>query len=501
MPWWRPPYKPWAVAVTVVMSCWMVQCNIDLPNAVGRFAYQQATVDTACVSRLGLTPQIVTNPSLSDAAVKRCLELEPVQCPSCLVDQMGLEGNNSVVMATFVSEGILEYALYAAFFNTIYATNHGYLYFIISEDQGWKADNNFEEPDKRWAKIDAVTGSDLWRAASMSVLAVLDADLIILNMSFDVLHVVQSTISLSAEKPIIFMCEDAVDIANTGFMIIVNTPESLTFMNAWQAERQHVPGVDQHVLNALLLSPSQLTAESASENGFVRHIKILPATEFNSLWPTINTHKLSNNVIHLMGETTDFRIEVFRWMFQQFICTLNSSCTVGGLGVNMDTDVYGNYVFRSESTTTEGDSSKVRCDSHLGLLLSLDDETLSRLYFQLWSRRRRERVTQLSSYLKNESRPLSSGNREDDVLTALSSLIALTGTLCDDQKNVFNHFLFASDCVLMYQEVLDLLSPMLSDLTMSWSTSGVEILKQRILVAVNLLWFVDPNADVLASSK
>ena len=98
-----------------------------------------------------------------------------------------------------------------------------------------------------------------------------------------------------------------VDIANTGFLVVKNTPWSIRFFHKWWDHR-HLPHThcDQHVLNFLL--------HDLKKSNELHHIAILPAKTINSHWPSIVHFNASHDrILHLMGETAGVRRDIFQY--------------------------------------------------------------------------------------------------------------------------------------------------------------------------------------------
>ena len=155
---------------------------------------------------------------------------------------------NSIAYAIFASPEIYSYAAHTALVNGAFFEYHGYASRLLSAETG----DDFYPKDRRWNKIRSVVKAldplEGW-ARGVDVMIFIDTDLLILD--WQGLQVQ----SLLDEHPRahILMSRDALDVANTGFMIIRNTPWALEFFQAWWDGRD-MPFTfcDQHVLNKLV---------------------------------------------------------------------------------------------------------------------------------------------------------------------------------------------------------------------------------------------------------
>jgi hypothetical protein len=153
--------------------------------------------------------------------------------------------------------------------------------------------------DKRWNKIPlTILALRSW-AADSKILVFIDADVTILdfNLSFEDITDMYPTTD-------IFLCADALDVANTGMLIVRNTLWAISFLEEWW-NRKDSPGTfcDQHVFN-------RLYAQAINNTETALKIKIFPANTFNSRWPVTDKFHYTDKVLHLMGETDNFRFDV-----------------------------------------------------------------------------------------------------------------------------------------------------------------------------------------------
>ena len=100
----------------------------------------------------------------------------------------------------------------------------------------------------------------------------------------------------------LIMSADALDVGNTGFLIIRNTDWTRRFFATWWLQRgSKFTFCDQHVLNKLYHEKIE----------WRQRIKILPSHELNSIWPAMENLRSDHRILHLMGELNVYRDAVF----------------------------------------------------------------------------------------------------------------------------------------------------------------------------------------------
>lgn len=228
-----------------------------------------------------------------------CVHLDaPEQLLSCINNSVlsvaeAATRDQGIIFATFVSENINTYASNNLLFNMGYFQIKNYSVRILSTHTG----DDYYPADRRWNKIKAVPNALLQWAKNSSYLVFIDADLVILDPEFDAMNVISAYPSAN-----LIVASDAIDTANTGFMIVRNCPWSIDFFNRWWAGREMTDSFcDQHVLNKLL--------KNATDRNFVG---ITHPKAINSQWPAIDNFNEYDCILHLMGETDEIRNAVSR---------------------------------------------------------------------------------------------------------------------------------------------------------------------------------------------
>jgi len=202
-----------------------------------------------------------------------------------------------IEMAVFASSNIFDYAAHSLLVMSFYAEIHGYGLRLLGPETG----DDFSPHDRRWNKIKSIIKALTTWATHTSALVYYDADLVVTEIdTFSIERVLHENPQAN-----LIMSADALDVANTGFIVVRNTPWTLAFFQRWWAARNsELTYCDQHVFNKLFREMS------ASERG---NIAILTPNAVNSRWPAIETFdEHSDRVLHLMGETHPYRVSTFK---------------------------------------------------------------------------------------------------------------------------------------------------------------------------------------------
>lgn len=204
---------------------------------------------------------------------------------------------DSVVYTMFASPEVYPYASHATLANGAFFEYNGYPARLLSAESG----DDFYPKDRRWNKVKAAVralkGDGGW-ASDTKALVSIDTDLIILDWDLSVEEILDN----HPEADLI-LSADALDIGNTGFLIIRNTAWAVTFFEEWWDSRfmKHT-FCDQHVLNKLYAT--------LRKKGEAHKVAVLSNTAVNSQWPAIETMDKHDRVLHLMGETVPYRAAV-----------------------------------------------------------------------------------------------------------------------------------------------------------------------------------------------
>ena len=217
----------------------------------------------------------------------------------------------------FASSEIYQYASHAVLVNALYFERQGYSARLLGVETG----DDFYPTDRRWNKIPSIMKAldpkGGW-AAEQEAIVFVDTDLVVLDWSLDPSEALQRHPDAD-----LLLSADALDVGNTGFLIIRNTAWAREFFQKWWDAR-YLMGTfcDQHVLNKLY--------STLKKEGHGQKIAILAANAVNSRWPAMETLDSSDRVLHLMGEVNPYRTAVARYASQtvckardQALLTLN----------------------------------------------------------------------------------------------------------------------------------------------------------------------------------
>lgn len=242
----------------------------------------------------------------SQSYTELCCEF--VGSPSALqacVENASLKGNanddSDVVFATIVSAEVYSYASNNLLFNLNALKIHGYHLRILSANTG----DDYFPSDRRWNKIYAISVALRTWAKDKRLIVMIDADLVILSESFNV-----QTIANQYPQANLILAQDSIDVANSGFMIVRNSPWSKEFFAKWWEQKGMLNTFcDQHVLNKLLADLKGTPRQS--------NVEVIPYYLINSKFPAIENFRDADPVLHLMGETNEVRIAVSLHLAQQ----------------------------------------------------------------------------------------------------------------------------------------------------------------------------------------
>jgi hypothetical protein len=174
-------------------------------------------------------------------------------------------------VVTYVTQSIYEYAAYALAINSAYAEHNHYLYQILTQK-----DAAYEPSDARWNKVkileNAIESENGW-AKDVTYVVWVDADLAILDLGMKI-----EMIGSQYPQADLIMSEDldsASTLANSGYILIRNTPWIKTFLSKWWSyDRTRMN--DQAALTMLYHT---LSSEDKTK------IMILPKDSVNSHFP------------------------------------------------------------------------------------------------------------------------------------------------------------------------------------------------------------------------
>lgn len=293
----------WVRIITITMWCSLVL----LPPAEEHCWHLEA----AALTSEAESPDLSPGPQRCCAFIDNS-PLDYEQLLRCIVEANDAGGgcSTSVVFATFVSPEIYSYALRNALFNQFYfssrstSTSSTGTGVIPSRYLSPLTGDDYFPDDRRWNKIRAIPMALRGWANAYEYLVFIDADLIINNWNFDVHSII---LEYGGNGTDLILASDEIDMANTGFMVVRNSAWSVSFFDRWWSLKgSPLTSCDQHVLNLLL---QQLAIDEDSQK-----VRIIAASLINSKWPVLDHFHASDPVLHLMGETSDTRTAVAKYL-------------------------------------------------------------------------------------------------------------------------------------------------------------------------------------------
>ena len=227
-----------------------------------------------------------------------------MNCIHIEADEHNAKQASSITLLSYASSNILDFASYSFAVNAAYAVANRYGFKILDEST-----SNYEPVDQRWNRVQILLREVEKNLHKNQYIVWFDADLIFLNQTFSIQHVINENyefdIILSAER------HAATGVANTGCMIIKSTLWSLYFLRLWWESFDRRLNHDQIFFDKLYKS----LLPSVSD-----HVKILESHVLNSHPPAVLFQEIQHGVLHLMGERSDVRSEIFRFAFKS-VCS------------------------------------------------------------------------------------------------------------------------------------------------------------------------------------
>ena len=217
---------------------------------------------------------------------------------------------------TYASLDISAYTAYSLAINMAYCERQNCSFVYLNDESA-----NYCPMDVRWNKVKILAeGMKTW-GRGMDYLLWLDADLIFLDMNFDIIGDIVSNTSIHHGGEIFMSAESAGSstMINSGSILIKNSDFTAKFLKDWwgnENDRKFYSDQEQFdiVYHRMV----------AAADPKVQKIVILPPDAMNSDPPAMTNQKDSNKVLHLMGEHTLFRAAVFSSGFKE-ICRFLST--------------------------------------------------------------------------------------------------------------------------------------------------------------------------------
>ncbi len=274
---------------------------------------------------------------------------------TCLSDYLiqqhnpNLQHRYPILVATYISTGIQDYASYFLLNNAIYSHYQGYPMKVLTDES-----DNYAPDDRRWNKIPAIRdGLSSW-AKLADYVVFMDADLMVINHALNLTHII-----LQYPEANIILGEDALDFGNSGFLIVKNSLWSKRFLDRWWSMKDRTPHTfcDQHVLN-------KLSVQLEEESNLYPYVQLVPSKQFNSIWPPIETFNHSDSVLHMLGEFSTTRVTIGK-AFMEKLCPIVSSNSGKVTDPLKNTVIKKSLLSKEELETSKTNAVKIRFYEHL----------------------------------------------------------------------------------------------------------------------------------------
>lgn len=209
-------------------------------------------------------------------------------------------------LVTYATPDIWEYTVYSLAINEIYAEHNGYIMRHLDPST-----SDYDKKDARWNKVkileEAIDPDHGW-ARDLNYIMWVDADLVIMDMGLRLEKV-------AAEYPlahILLSAEHAGSstLMNSGAVIIKNSEWARKFLREWWSYGDRNLFSDQEQFDLLYKA-------HIDDWQLEKYVSVLPPDALNSDPPAMTQQKPHNQVLHLMGEHTPYRVKVFSSGFKE----------------------------------------------------------------------------------------------------------------------------------------------------------------------------------------
>ena len=249
-------------------------------------------------------------------------------------------GNGKIGVVTYVSKSILEFGAYATAITAAYCEHHGYFFKVPHYDE-----YNFESKDMRWNKVLIMLDMLLTWGKDFEYLVWIDADMIVVNMSYSLRSIVDSMPShfdfiasimntkITSTSMVIRQHDGDKPMQpteaklNSGAFIVRNTRRAYNILLQWWDTVDRGSLSDQFGFEGVY--QTKFTPEEKAAVGW------LPPRILNSEFPIWMRYNHSDNILHLMSTAFPFReavlkeayLEITRvlQLFQNVSTTMTSS--------------------------------------------------------------------------------------------------------------------------------------------------------------------------------
>ena len=220
-----------------------------------------------------------------------------------------------VGIVTYSTTGIFDYSSYSFAVNEAYAEHNGYIIKLFDDAS---STDMYDQDDPRWNKVkilEMAIDPDIGWARDLDYVMWVDADLIFLDMNMRIEQIASrypnAHILMSAEN------HGSTTLVNSGAILVRNSRWSRQFLSLWWSWSSRKHYSDQEQFDMLYQARRKI-------DKLDNFIAILPPDALNSDPPAFANQKDHNQVLHLMGEHSGFRIRAFGSAFNE-ICRYSNS--------------------------------------------------------------------------------------------------------------------------------------------------------------------------------
>ena len=216
------------------------------------------------------------------------------------VDHVGANQTSRVLLVSYMNDKIAEYGAWNAAVNSYYAARMHYtykMYFNYFQD----IPNNVS--DVRWYKVLLVLSLMKAHSHEYDYIVWLDSDLIILDLDFDLLSVVNTSGNASVIASYDTKPENG--IMNSGLMIFKVSTWTINFLTLWWNNYDKDLLSDQGAF-------TDMYHQDVSSGASSSYIALLPPHALNSVFPAYKNQLIDHRVLHLAGLDDELRKHVFQ---------------------------------------------------------------------------------------------------------------------------------------------------------------------------------------------
>ena len=211
-----------------------------------------------------------------------------------------------VAMVTYATPDIWDYTAFSLAINEVYAEHNGYIMRHLDPST-----SDYDKKDARWNKVkilEEALDPDTGWARDLNFVMWVDADLVVMDMGLRLEKVAaeypHAHILLSAEHA------GSSTLMNSGAVVVRNSEWSRKFLKAWWEYGDRNLFSDQEQFDLLYKA-------HVLDWDLEKYVAVLPPDALNSDPPAMTQQKPHNQVLHLMGEHTAFRVKVFSSGFKE----------------------------------------------------------------------------------------------------------------------------------------------------------------------------------------